>query len=285
MQVAVDKHGGDLGGGDQVAQVVVDLVGFIDLGLELVVDRQQFLVDGLQLFLAGFQLFAGQAQLFVDRLHFFVRGHQLLAGDVGLLDGFLQLLTGTLQFALQGAQHHAFGLLNGRRVVGISFANLENHQQAFAATGFVLVGLYLYLDFDALIVDGDDHCARADRLAGVLSLQQGTAQGRAQRREYQVEQAGADFATGVAQEAADTIAHVQDVAVSIDDQAGRCAPGQRPVMDFSIGQLAQGLGFGAYCWRVGRLKPPRAARRFHFPGAEDAMALVHGNKQVGRHVR
>ncbi|MNE56163.1 hypothetical protein D3C80_1510540 [compost metagenome] len=61
---------------------------------------------------------------------------------------------------------------------GSASANLENHRQAFAATGVVLVGLDLDLDFDVLIVDGSDHCARADRLTGVLSLQQGAAQGR-----------------------------------------------------------------------------------------------------------
>ncbi|MNO52219.1 hypothetical protein D3C76_426350 [compost metagenome] len=82
MQVAVDEYRGDLGRRDKVAQVVVDLVGFLDLVLELIVDRQQLFVDRLQLFLAGFQLFAGRAQLFVDRLHLFVGGGQLLAGNL-----------------------------------------------------------------------------------------------------------------------------------------------------------------------------------------------------------
>ncbi|MNH07827.1 hypothetical protein D3C79_672280 [compost metagenome] len=82
MQVAVDKHRGDLGAGDQVAEVVVDLVGFFDLVLQLVVDRKQLLVDRLQLFLARFQFFAGRTQLLVDGLHLFVGGRQLLAGDL-----------------------------------------------------------------------------------------------------------------------------------------------------------------------------------------------------------
>ncbi|MNR03320.1 hypothetical protein D3C85_1192070 [compost metagenome] len=107
---AVDKHRGDVGGGDQVGQVIVDLVGLFDLAFQLEVDGQQFFVDRLQFFLAGFQLFGGRTQFFVDRLHFFVGSLELFAGDFRLFDGVLQVQFGALQFALQVGQHLAFRL-------------------------------------------------------------------------------------------------------------------------------------------------------------------------------
>ena len=70
--LAVDEDRGDVSGGDQVLQVVVDLAGLVDLALELVVDGGELFVDRLQLFLAGFQLLGGRAQFLVDRLQLLV---------------------------------------------------------------------------------------------------------------------------------------------------------------------------------------------------------------------
>src|SRR5690242_21308479 len=44
-QALVDKDRGNVGGGDEVLQVVVDLGGFFHLGLQFVTDGGQFLVD------------------------------------------------------------------------------------------------------------------------------------------------------------------------------------------------------------------------------------------------
>ncbi|MCY1448363.1 hypothetical protein D9M71_650250 [compost metagenome] len=89
--VAIDKHGSNVGGGNQVGQIVVDLVGFLDLGLEFGIDGQQLFIDRLQFFLAGFQFFGGRTQLFVNRVHFLVGSLELLTGYVRLFDGFLQM--------------------------------------------------------------------------------------------------------------------------------------------------------------------------------------------------
>ncbi|PAV93306.1 hypothetical protein WR25_21282 [Diploscapter pachys] len=181
------------------------------------------------------------------------------------------------------AQQHPFGLFDagcpGDRVVG--FAALENHQQALAATGFVLVRL----DQDAypfgMLVEVEGNCARRYRLAAALGLQQGTAQGRTQRREDQVEQVVAELAAGMAQIAPHALAHVQDIALGIDHQARRRAAGEGSVMDFGIGQFAGGAcpGRRRSERRLGGLQARRMTHGRHFTGAEDAVALVHGDEQ------
>ena len=102
---AINKHGGDVRGGDQVLQIVIDLAGFLDLGLQLIVDRDQFFVDGLQLFLAGLQLLGGRAQFLVDGLQLFIRGPELLVRCARLLQRVLQMQLGPLQLLFQQGQH------------------------------------------------------------------------------------------------------------------------------------------------------------------------------------
>lgn len=121
-------------------------------------------------------------------------------------------------------------------------------------------------------------------------LEQRTAQRQAQARQHQAEQIAAGLAAAQLQEAPDTFAHVQDIAVHIRDQAGRHAHGQRAVVQLGIGGLAPGLDLGQWVqWQAGA----SAAR--HLPlgaapgiadvtGAEDTVTLVHRREQFTHHV-
>ena len=64
----VKEDGGDFRTGEEVLHVAVGLVQLLHLPLQLGVDRDQFLVQGLQLFLGGLQLLVGGLQLFVGGL-------------------------------------------------------------------------------------------------------------------------------------------------------------------------------------------------------------------------
>ena len=86
LQSAVDEQHADLGGGDEVLQIVVDARHLVDLGLQLLIDGRQLLVDRLQLLLAGLELLGSRAQLLVDRLQLLVRRLQLLVLRLVLLD-------------------------------------------------------------------------------------------------------------------------------------------------------------------------------------------------------
>ena len=74
---SIEKDRADLGGVDQVVNVVVGLNLLLYFDLQLLVDRTQFLVQRLQLLLACFQFFGRRAELLVHRLQLFVRGLQL----------------------------------------------------------------------------------------------------------------------------------------------------------------------------------------------------------------
>ena len=67
---------------EKIAQVVVCLFLFFDLGLELRIDGDQLLVEGLELFPGGLQFFVGCLEFFVRGMQFFVEAFQLF--DVAL---------------------------------------------------------------------------------------------------------------------------------------------------------------------------------------------------------
>ena len=97
----VDKNRGNVGRGDEVLQVIIDLAGFINLDFQFKIDRRQFLVDGLEFFFAGLKLLAGRTQLFIDGLQLFIRRLDLFGRCFSLLYGFLQMLFELLDFTFQ----------------------------------------------------------------------------------------------------------------------------------------------------------------------------------------
>ncbi len=90
----IEKQGGDAGARQQIIQVVIELreLGEFVLilrvdGIELFIDRLQFLVGALQFFIAGEQFFIGCLQFLVGGFQLFYRR--------------LQIFTGKLQFTFQ----------------------------------------------------------------------------------------------------------------------------------------------------------------------------------------
>ena len=105
---AVEEHGRDLAGREEVLQIVAVLGTVLQVLLQVVVDRGQLLVDRLQLLLAGLQLLRGGAQLLVERLQLLVGSAQRLVGrtqglvgTVGFVDGRVQLRVKTAQLVLR----------------------------------------------------------------------------------------------------------------------------------------------------------------------------------------
>ncbi len=169
--LAVDEQGGDVRRGDQVLQVVVDLAGFVDLGLEFEVDRGELFVDRLQLFLAGFLFLGGRTQLFVDRLQFLVRGAQFVAGGFRVLHGHLQLFLGPLQFGFQLEQHAVLEVgIFQRATVHAIFDFVEDHQHVLVAGFVVLEGAHHHVHVAVPVVPLQLHPPRLDALAGVAGL-------------------------------------------------------------------------------------------------------------------
>ena len=77
-QTLVEKNRGDFRAGEQISQVAVGAVQFIDLMVQLLIDRLQFLVQRLHFFL-------GRFKLLVARLHFLVRARQALHWRISIL--------------------------------------------------------------------------------------------------------------------------------------------------------------------------------------------------------
>ncbi len=179
--LAVDEDRGDVGGGDQVLQVVVDLAGLVDLALELVVDGGELFVDRLQLFLAGFQLLGGRAQFLVDRLQLLVGGAQFLGGGFRVLHGDLQALLGVLQFRLELGQDAVLGVrILQRAAVHAGFHFVEQHQHVVAACLVVAERAHHHVHVVAAAVAFQTHAPCLHALAGVGGLVQRGAQFEAQ---------------------------------------------------------------------------------------------------------
>ena len=85
-QQPIEEDRADLGGVDQVLEVVVRERQLLDLDLQLLVDRRELLVDRLQLLLARLELLGGGPQLLVDRLQLLVRRLGLLRLRLVLID-------------------------------------------------------------------------------------------------------------------------------------------------------------------------------------------------------
>ena len=65
-QRGVEEHGADVGGADQVLQIVVGARNHVELEFQLAVHGLQLLVDRLQLLLAGLEFLRRRAILLID---------------------------------------------------------------------------------------------------------------------------------------------------------------------------------------------------------------------------
>jgi hypothetical protein len=96
--MVVHHHDGDLHAGQQVDEVVVEVIG-LEVGmLQLLVNGGQFLVGGLQLLLGGLQLLVGALQFFVGGLDFLVGGFEFPRSSLPALDDGMPRFAGALQF-------------------------------------------------------------------------------------------------------------------------------------------------------------------------------------------
>ena len=123
--VGIQEHRRDIGTGQQVADVVVAALELLHLLLELVVDRGEFLVQGLQFFLGCLQFLVGGLQLLVGGHRLFVGCLELLVGALQLFDAALQLLARGLEFELQLLRQRQFRRRRGggRRVSQVTVAD------------------------------------------------------------------------------------------------------------------------------------------------------------------
>ena len=100
-QVAGHHDDGQVGAGDQVVQVVVELAQVAVADLELLVDRAQLLVGRLELLLGGLELLVGALKLLVAGKDLLVARLQLLVGRFELLGDRLQVAAGRRQLGLE----------------------------------------------------------------------------------------------------------------------------------------------------------------------------------------
>ena len=103
-EASVEKDGGDPGTGKEVLHVAVALVQLFHLPLQLGVDSDQLLVQGLQLLLGGLQLFVGGLKFLVGGLELFIDRHQLFVGRQETLIGCFELLGGCLELFVGDAE-------------------------------------------------------------------------------------------------------------------------------------------------------------------------------------
>ena len=288
---AIDEHRGDVGGGDEVLQIVVDLAGFLDLGFELVVDGDQFFVDRLQFFLAGLQFLGGRPQFLVDRLQLFVGRLELLGRGLGLLDGQLQLLLGSLQLGLQLGEHAVLGL--GVIAAGVGAHDVldfvEEHQHVVGTGVAVAEGAHHHVDVVAAVVALDMHATRLDALVALQRLEQCRTQLQAQFLQHQRWQAVAGLAADVAQKAPGPLGHVHDIGFAVDDDARRRVLLQHPLMHLGEGHLLAPADLVRRQTHAVHARIEIEQRRgpYHAGGvlgAVDAVLLVHRGEQAALHV-
>ncbi|MNV12963.1 hypothetical protein D3C71_1035900 [compost metagenome] len=288
VHLAVDKQRGDVGGRNQVLQVVIDLGRFVHLGLELGIHGDQFFIHRLQFFLARFQLFRGRAQLFVDGLQLFVGRLQFFGGRLRLLDGRLQLVLRALQLGFQ-LRHYGRGAHGGRHAFGAHhvFHFVEQHQHVVVGRFLVAERPHHHVDVGLALADLHLHAARLDALAGMQRLEHRGAQFHAQFGVDQRRQVARGFAARVAQEPARAFGHVHDVAFRVHDDAGRRVHFQRALMDLGVRNLVMAVarhsgrgGAGAFKGMGGRQRGHIAKLGGRFLGHVDAIALVHHLEQA-----
>lgn len=107
----VQKDRGDFGGVEKVGEIVVDLAQLFDLIVELVVGRDQFLVEGLQLFLRGDQFFVRRLQLLIDRHHLFVGRRKLFMHGLKGIAAGLELCSEGSILRFEPRHQHRVGSL------------------------------------------------------------------------------------------------------------------------------------------------------------------------------
>ena len=288
----VDEDGGDVGGRDQVVQVVVCLAGLFHLHFQFVVDGDQFLVHRLQLFLARFELFGGRTQLFVDGLQFFIRGAMLLVRHFGMFDGFLQFLLIALQFGFELVQHQVLRLdrILARLRIHRPFDFLEQDQDEAGSGDLVGKRPDDHVDEEGRAIALRHDPVRFDTVPGLERLVQGHAQLEPEFRQHQRHHIARRLAADVAQETPGGPGHVDDVRIAVDDQARRRELRQRALVHLAIRKLGPQRRSGMRRLRQAlRLRARQRWEVAHRPrqgtGAIDTVLLVERHKKFRRRIR
>ena len=118
-QAPIEEQRGDVGGDEQVLQVVRQHPEFVDLVTVLLVERRQLLVHRLEFLTRGLEFLHRGSEFFVRRLQFLVRCPHLLLAGLVLLDDRLQPPARQVELPLEGLEHVEFPLVgNGRYTAG-----------------------------------------------------------------------------------------------------------------------------------------------------------------------
>ncbi len=291
-QLMVHKDGADAGAGQQVVHVVVGPRQIGHLGLQLGVDRGQFLVDRLQLLLGGLQLLVGGLQFFVDRLHLLVGGFELFVGGLQLLNGGLEIFLLGPQFLLERRDvriNVRIGAVRSRGDVRGSLLHLFGIDSMRLLQDDQIQGRLLCRGRTARRHRADGQVDRGEvavgfdpqaRAAHGLLVRRGFVQGRGQVAPqpfagHLQDVVDAGLARGRFQVQAGAAVQIEDVALAVDQRAGRGDLLQQRL----FGQLAQ-RQFSSGCrlarqpaaapdpspsWAEETGPAPRAARREHPP--------------------
>ena len=214
-QVPVQEQGGDGGRVHQVLQVAVGVREFVDLGLELPVDGDEFLVDGLQFLAAATQCFHGGPQGLVAGLQFVVAGGEFAHRDRVPPHRLAQLRAQLRDLAVEFGGARMLGRRPQRDGVGLRRGRAEQYQvqQRRAAAQ----RHHAQQERGGV---GQGH-AGLDRPGTVGGPEQRGAQFDPQRRLHQSQQVVVGLAGGVLQVAPGAGRQVQDVVGGIDQDRGR----------------------------------------------------------------
>ena len=140
-EVVIQKNRPDIHVVEKVFHIVLHPGQLLDLGLQLVIDRDQFLVDRLKLLLGCLEFFVGRLQLFVGRLQFLVGRPEFFVEGLVLVDRRLQILARIGQIALERRDFVRIGraarLATALVLKSVSLKIQEAHQQEilFGRTG------------------------------------------------------------------------------------------------------------------------------------------------------
>ena len=262
----------DAGAGQQVVHVVVGPRQIGHLGLQFGVDRGQLLVDRLQFLLGGLQLLVGGLQFFVDRLHLLVGGFELFVGGLQFLVGGLEVFFLGPQFLLErrdarvGVESPAdfaasAGLLRLLRMVRRSRRFLQDDQvQGRLRQSRLAPGRHRadgQVDRGEVAVGFDAQARAAHDLFVCRGLVQGRGQVAPQSFAGHLQDVvDAGLARGRFQVHPGAAVEVEDVALAVDERAGRGDLLQQRL----FGQFAQRQfpGDRPSCRRPAVQRPPSA---------------------------
>ena len=110
LEVTVQPDTGEVGAGDEVVEIAVNLPQFSVAVLEFVVEGGEFLVGRLELFLGGLQFLVDALKLLVGGEDLLVGGPEFFVGTPQILNHRADVFFSGGQFLLQLPDEPVFGL-------------------------------------------------------------------------------------------------------------------------------------------------------------------------------